>query len=66
MPTEDKRSDMQPEIVISDEDAWAYTSEHLAQIEQAQADIRAGRVRQMSEKELIQFIEERTGEKRTS
>jgi hypothetical protein len=54
-----------PSEEIPDEDAWAYTPEHLHRIAQAQDDIRAGRIIRMTEAELVQFIFERTGEKPT-
>jgi hypothetical protein len=54
-----------PSEEIPDEDAWAYTPEHLRRIAQAQDDIRADRVIRMTEDELVQFIFEHTGEKPT-
>jgi len=51
---------LRPALVIPREDAWAYTPEHLAQIEQADADARAGRIVRMTECELEQFIADRT------
>lgn len=51
---------LRPALVIPREDAWAYTPEHLAQIEQADADARAGRIVRMTERELEQFIADRT------
>ena len=33
-----------PAVLAPREDAWAYTPEHLAQIERARADVREGRV----------------------
>ncbi len=51
---------LRPALVIPREDAWAYTPEHLEQIEQADADARAGRIVHMTERELEQFIADRT------
>jgi len=51
---------LRPALVIPRDDAWAYTPEHLAQIEQADADARAGRIVRMTERELEQFIADRT------
>jgi hypothetical protein len=63
----DEESTMSPEPSeeIPDEDAWAYTPEHLRRIAQAQDDIRADRVIRMTEDELVQFIFEHTGERPT-
>ena len=51
---------LRPALVIPREDAWAYTPEHLAQIAESDADARAGRVVRMTERELEQFIADRT------
>jgi bifunctional DNA-binding transcriptional regulator/antitoxin component of YhaV-PrlF toxin-antitoxin module len=51
---------LRPALVIPREDAWAYTPEHLAQIEESDADARAGRIVRMTEHELEQFIADRT------
>lgn len=50
---------LRPALVIPREDAWAYTPEHLEQIEQADADVRAGRIARMTERELEQLIADR-------
>lgn len=51
---------LRPALVIPREDAWAYTPEHLEQVERADADARAGRTVRMTERELEQFIADRT------
>jgi len=51
---------LRPALVIPREDAWAYTPEHLAQVQQSDADARAGRIVRMTERELERFIAERT------
>lgn len=43
---------LRPDFEIPPEDAWAYTSEHLAGIARARADLAAGRVRHLSEADL--------------
>ena len=43
---------LRPVVVIPRDDAWAYTAEHLADVARALADIREGRVRQLSDDDL--------------
>jgi bifunctional DNA-binding transcriptional regulator/antitoxin component of YhaV-PrlF toxin-antitoxin module len=43
---------LRPVIVLRREDAWAYTPEHRALLDHAQADSREGRVRTLDEDEL--------------
>ena len=38
-----------------DDDSWAYTPEHLAQLARAHRDSRQGRVRRMTKEELMQL-----------
>jgi bifunctional DNA-binding transcriptional regulator/antitoxin component of YhaV-PrlF toxin-antitoxin module len=40
-------------LVLREEDAWAYTSEHRELLERAHADSREGRVRKLTEAQLI-------------
>lgn len=47
---------VRPMLVIPDEDAWFYTPEHQAQLARAMEDVRAGRVRQMSELDLKRLV----------
>ncbi|MHB8648399.1 MAG: AbrB/MazE/SpoVT family DNA-binding domain-containing protein [Thermomicrobiales bacterium] len=51
---------LRPAMVIPREDAWAYTPEHLEQIAESDADLHAGRIIRMTERELEQFIADRT------
>jgi hypothetical protein len=41
--------------VLPRDDAWAYTAEHLAGVARALADIRDGRVRQLSDDDLAAY-----------
>jgi bifunctional DNA-binding transcriptional regulator/antitoxin component of YhaV-PrlF toxin-antitoxin module len=43
---------LRPAVVLSREDAWAYTAEHRGLLERAHADSRKGRVRELTEKDL--------------
>ncbi len=43
---------LRPAVVVPREDTWAYTPEHLAQVERALRDSREGRVRQVTEGDL--------------
>jgi len=43
---------LRPVVRIPQEDAWAYSPEHLAALELSLRDVRDGRVRTMSEREL--------------
>lgn len=51
---------LRPAVIIPREDAWAYTPEHVARVERAQAEGRAGLAKRMSERELEQFIADHT------
>jgi len=46
---------LRPVVVIPRDDAWAYTAEHLADVARALADIREGRVRQLSDEDLAAY-----------
>ena len=41
--------------MIPRDDAWAHTAEHLADVTRALADIREGRVRQLSDDDLAAY-----------
>jgi bifunctional DNA-binding transcriptional regulator/antitoxin component of YhaV-PrlF toxin-antitoxin module len=43
---------LKPTVVLSGEDAWAYTTAHRELLKQAHADSRQGRVRSLRESEL--------------
>ena len=43
---------LRPVVVLSREDAWAYTTEHRSLLHRAHADSREGRVRSLDEDEL--------------
>ena len=43
---------LRPVVVTPRDDAWAYTAEHLADVARSLADIREGRVRQLSDDDL--------------
>jgi bifunctional DNA-binding transcriptional regulator/antitoxin component of YhaV-PrlF toxin-antitoxin module len=43
---------LRPVVALRREDAWAYTTEHRALLEQAHRDSREGRVRELAESEL--------------
>ncbi len=44
---------LRPVLLLRREDAWAYTAEHRALLARAHADSREGRVRQMTEEDMI-------------
>jgi AbrB family looped-hinge helix DNA binding protein len=46
---------LRPVVVLPRDDAWAYTAEHLANVANGLADIREGRVRQLSEDDLAAY-----------
>lgn len=48
---------LRPVVMLSPDDAWAYTPEHRQLLEQAHRDSREGRVRQMTEEELSRFAD---------
>ena len=45
-----------PVILVPREDAWAYTPEHRALVEQAREDVREGRVYQLGRAELERLV----------
>ncbi len=45
-----------PAVLAPREDAWAYTPEHLAQVERARADVREGQVYRLGRGDLEQLI----------
>jgi bifunctional DNA-binding transcriptional regulator/antitoxin component of YhaV-PrlF toxin-antitoxin module len=49
---------LRPAVVLPREDAWAYTPEHRRLLERAHQDSREGRVREMTEEELLQLATE--------
>jgi AbrB family looped-hinge helix DNA binding protein len=46
---------LRPVVVIPRDDAWAYTAAHLAEVAKALADLRQGRVRQLSDDDLAAY-----------
>lgn len=48
---------LRPALLLRREDAWAYTAEHRALLARAHADSREGRVRRMTEEDLIAIAE---------
>ncbi len=44
---------LQPAYVVPDEDRWAYTPQALASLKRALADVKAGRVFEMTEAQLL-------------
>jgi bifunctional DNA-binding transcriptional regulator/antitoxin component of YhaV-PrlF toxin-antitoxin module len=46
---------LRPAIVLRREDAWAYTPEHRALLAKAHKDSREGRVRRMTESQLLKL-----------
>jgi bifunctional DNA-binding transcriptional regulator/antitoxin component of YhaV-PrlF toxin-antitoxin module len=48
---------LRPAVVLPREDAWAYTPEHRELLERAHRDSREGRVREMTEQDLIRLAE---------
>jgi bifunctional DNA-binding transcriptional regulator/antitoxin component of YhaV-PrlF toxin-antitoxin module len=49
---------LRPAVVLAREDAWAYTPEHRRLLERAHRDSREGRVREMTEEELLDLATE--------
>jgi bifunctional DNA-binding transcriptional regulator/antitoxin component of YhaV-PrlF toxin-antitoxin module len=49
---------LRPAVVLAREDAWAYTPGHRRLLEQAHRDSREGRVREMTEEELLTLTDE--------
>jgi AbrB family looped-hinge helix DNA binding protein len=45
--------ELRPTAIVPAEDRWAYTSKALASLKRALADIKAGRVSEMTEEELL-------------
>ena len=46
---------LRPVVVLPRDDAWAYTAQHLAQVANALADLREGRVRRRSDADLAAY-----------
>jgi AbrB family looped-hinge helix DNA binding protein len=44
---------LEPAYVVPDEDRWAYTPQALASLKRALADVKAGRVFEMTEAQLL-------------
>ncbi len=57
---------LRPTRVVAAEDAWAYTAESLRSIRRALADVRAGRVYQVTEEDLLAGRVPRRGSKRSA
>ena len=57
MEVRDDEVILRPAVIVPREDAWAHTPEHLALVESALADLRAGRTRTLSPAELDAAIE---------
>ncbi len=49
----DSAVELRPATVVPAEDRWAYTAEALASLRRALADIKAGRVYRLTEKQLL-------------
>lgn len=49
---------LRPVVVLPLEDAWAYTPEHRRLLERAHRDSREGRVRQMTEEDLVRLADD--------
>lgn len=50
---------LRPVVLMLREDAWAYTAEHRARLKEAHEDVRAGRVRSVTEAELDELLKGR-------
>ncbi len=50
---------LRPVVMMLREDAWAYTPEHRARLKEAHEDVRAGRVRSVTEAELDLLLQGR-------
>lgn len=48
---------LRPVVMLRREDAWAYTPEHRELLRKAHGDSREGRVRVLSEQELLDLVE---------
>lgn len=48
---------LRPASPPDDDDSWAYTPEHLALLAEAHRDSREGRVRRLTESELVRLCE---------
>lgn len=46
---------LRPVVVLPRDDAWAYAAEHLAQVAKALADVREGRVHELSDADLAAY-----------
>lgn len=47
---------LRPVVALLREDAWAYTPKHRDLLRKAHEDVRKGRVRKMTEKELLKLV----------
>jgi hypothetical protein len=43
-------------VVLPKDDAWAYAAEQLTQVTKALADVRHGRIREMSDADLAAYV----------
>jgi AbrB family looped-hinge helix DNA binding protein len=50
---------LRPAITVPRDHAWAYTTDHLAQLARARADAREGRTAELSEEEMLELLEAR-------
>ena len=48
--------ELRPSFIVPDEDRWAYTPESLASFRRALADVKAGRVFELTEGQLLKII----------
>jgi len=48
--------ELRPAFVIPEEDRWAYTPESLASFRRALADVKAGRVFELTENQLLKIL----------
>lgn len=47
---------LRPVVVLPKDDAWAYAAEQLTQVTKALADVRHGRIREMSDADLAAYV----------
>ena len=52
LDVDDRTVRLRPAVVIPEEDAWAYTREHMEQVRRALADVEAGRARRVTREEV--------------
>lgn len=57
----DGRLVLTPAVLVPRADAWAYTPEHLAQVERAREDAREGRVYRLGRNDLERLIADADG-----